>query len=87
MCGAIPPLPNTPSWRGAELSTGTNLPLFTFSLRVTDKISHPYKTRNIILDILIFLGCSTGQENMNDFGNIGMKVRTESKRRFEVWSS
>jgi hypothetical protein len=30
MSGAIPPLPNTPSWRGAQLkkkSTGTNLPL------------------------------------------------------------
>jgi hypothetical protein len=27
MRGAIPPLPNTPSWRGAQLSTGTNLPL------------------------------------------------------------
>jgi hypothetical protein len=28
MCGAIPPLPNTPSWRGAQLkSTGTTLPL------------------------------------------------------------
>jgi hypothetical protein len=27
MRGAIPPLPNTPSWRGAQLSTGTTLPL------------------------------------------------------------
>jgi hypothetical protein len=27
MLGAIPPLPNTSSWRGAWLSTGTNLPL------------------------------------------------------------
>jgi len=28
MSGAIPPLPNTPSWRGAWLySTGTALPL------------------------------------------------------------
>jgi hypothetical protein len=27
MRGAIPPLPNTPSWRGASLSTGTTLPL------------------------------------------------------------
>jgi hypothetical protein len=27
MSGAIPPLPNTPSWRGALLSTGTTLPL------------------------------------------------------------
>jgi len=28
MRGAIPPLPNTPSWRGAQLkkSTGTTLP-------------------------------------------------------------
>jgi hypothetical protein len=27
MRGAISPLPNTPSWRGASLSTGTTLPL------------------------------------------------------------
>jgi hypothetical protein len=27
MRGAIPPLPNTPSWHGAYLSTGTTLPL------------------------------------------------------------
>jgi len=27
MRGAIPPLPNTSSWRGAQLSTGTTLPL------------------------------------------------------------
>jgi hypothetical protein len=29
MCGAIPPLPNTPSWRGAQFkkSIGTTLPL------------------------------------------------------------
>jgi hypothetical protein len=27
MSGAIPPFPSTPSWRGAELSTGTTLPL------------------------------------------------------------
>jgi hypothetical protein len=33
MRGAIPPLPNTPSWRGAQFKkegTGTTLP-FTFS--------------------------------------------------------
>jgi hypothetical protein len=24
MSGVIPPLPNTPSWRDAQLSTGTN---------------------------------------------------------------
>jgi hypothetical protein len=27
MCGAVPPLPNTSSWRGAWLSTGTSLHL------------------------------------------------------------
>jgi hypothetical protein len=27
MHGATPPLPNTSSWRGAYLSTGTTLPL------------------------------------------------------------
>jgi hypothetical protein len=27
MSGAIPPLPNTPSWRGAHSRTGTTLPL------------------------------------------------------------
>jgi hypothetical protein len=27
MRGAIPPLPNTSSWRGVQLSTGTTLPL------------------------------------------------------------
>jgi hypothetical protein len=31
MSGAIPPLPNTPSWHGAYLSTGTTLP-FLLSL-------------------------------------------------------
>jgi len=36
MRGAIPPLPNTPSWRGAqEKSTGTTLP-FTFSINNTN---------------------------------------------------
>jgi hypothetical protein len=30
MRGAIPPLPNTSSWRGAQLGTGTTLPFFTF---------------------------------------------------------
>jgi len=25
MCGDIPPLPNTPSWRGAHIRTGTTL--------------------------------------------------------------
>jgi len=29
MRGAIPPLPNTPSWGGASLSTGTTLLYFT----------------------------------------------------------
>jgi hypothetical protein len=33
MSGAIPPLPNTSSWRGAYLSTGITLPLpFTLTL-------------------------------------------------------
>jgi hypothetical protein len=29
MCGTVPPLPNTPSWHGAQLKTsiGTTLPL------------------------------------------------------------
>jgi len=30
MRGAIPPLPNTSLWRGAYISTGTNVPSFTF---------------------------------------------------------
>jgi hypothetical protein len=30
MCGAIPPLPNTPSWRGAELEHRDNF-TFTFT--------------------------------------------------------
>jgi hypothetical protein len=30
MPGAIPPLPNTSSWRGAELSAGTTLRLPTY---------------------------------------------------------
>jgi len=37
MRGAIPPLPNTPSWRGAQLkkSTGTTLPyLYLYQLNV-----------------------------------------------------
>jgi hypothetical protein len=28
MCGAVPPLPHTPSWRGAQLSIGI-VPYFT----------------------------------------------------------
>jgi len=37
MSGAIPPLPNTPSWRGARLSAGTTLPFtsVTQSMSVT----------------------------------------------------
>jgi len=33
MRGAIPPLPSTPSWRGAQLSTGTALPSIYLQLR------------------------------------------------------
>jgi hypothetical protein len=32
MCGAIPPLPNTPSWRGAQSNRRDN---FTFTFKVT----------------------------------------------------
>jgi hypothetical protein len=38
MCEAIPPLPNTSSWCGAKLNTGTTLPL-----------SKKMETRNIYL--------------------------------------
>jgi hypothetical protein len=42
MRGTIPPLPNTPSWRGAQLksSTGTTLPL-TFTVPLMDKHTVP----------------------------------------------
>jgi hypothetical protein len=33
MRGAIPPLPNTSSWRGAQWSTGTTLPLLFILMR------------------------------------------------------
>jgi hypothetical protein len=35
MRGAILSFPNTSSWRGAELSTGTTLP-FTFFLKIEE---------------------------------------------------
>jgi hypothetical protein len=34
MCGAIPPLPNTPSWHGAHLKQGTTLPLLNLKFLV-----------------------------------------------------
>jgi hypothetical protein len=38
MCGAIPPHPNTPSWRGAQKRTGT-LPLpFTWQVCLSDAV-------------------------------------------------
>jgi hypothetical protein len=49
MRGAIPPLPNTSSWRGAWLSTGTTLPLLMpliaredFSASVRTESFKPY---------------------------------------------
>jgi hypothetical protein len=45
MRGTILPLPNTPSWRGAYLSTGTTLPLPSYHkrfLKVTCFIIHNY---------------------------------------------
>jgi hypothetical protein len=40
MSGAIPPLPNTPSWRGAQLKHRDNF-TFTFTLSlVQDKLSN-----------------------------------------------
>jgi len=43
MSEAIPPLPNTPSWRGAQLkkSTGTTLP-FTFIHRSVRDLQNTY---------------------------------------------
>jgi hypothetical protein len=38
MRGAIPPLPTTPSWRGASLSTGTTLSLPLRTLELVSKI-------------------------------------------------
>jgi hypothetical protein len=41
MRGAIPPLPNTSSWRGSEFSTGTAFPLpFTFDEIKTSWVGH-----------------------------------------------
>jgi hypothetical protein len=34
MSGAIPPLANTSSWRGAQLSTGTTLPLSLLAIEI-----------------------------------------------------
>jgi hypothetical protein len=58
MRGAIPPLPNTPSWRGAQLkSTGTTLPLPSTS----DKVHFVYtKNSNMKTTTNIFgYGCSS----------------------------
>jgi hypothetical protein len=58
MRGAIPPLPNTPSWRGALLSTGTT---YSESTRPKDRIwnmpscedhmhtKSPYKCVSVLL--------------------------------------
>jgi len=45
MSGATPPLPNTSSWRGAWLITGTALP-FTFMPK--DESGLKFKTRQDI---------------------------------------
>jgi hypothetical protein len=42
MRGAIHPLPNTSSWRGAHLSTGTTLPLPLPSEDYESKVTFTY---------------------------------------------
>jgi len=42
MIEAIPPLPNTPSWRGADLKHRDNF-TFSFYLKIRDHVSHSYK--------------------------------------------
>jgi len=37
MRGAIPPLPNTPSWRGAQLRTEATLPLLCIRNKLNTK--------------------------------------------------
>jgi hypothetical protein len=39
MCGAIPQLPNTPSWRGSQKSTGKLLPLMMMMMMMMMMIS------------------------------------------------
>jgi len=48
MYGAIPPLPNTPSWRGVQLirSTGTTLTLLSIPLNSTQSFKISCK-RNV----------------------------------------
>jgi hypothetical protein len=52
MSGAIPPLPNTPSSRGAELkeSTGTSLPLPLYHLTdIHEKYSNVRQSREVVI--------------------------------------
>jgi hypothetical protein len=43
MSGAIPPLPNTPSWRGAELKTSTGTTLLLPFIYLGSNLSHPHR--------------------------------------------
>jgi hypothetical protein len=55
MSGAIPPLPNMPSWRGAQ-STGTTLPLYPLDRRRSGPQSWPGRGEdgeNCIMEIFI----------------------------------
>jgi hypothetical protein len=45
MRGAIPPLPNTPSWHGAWLSTGTTLPFLPYTTSSANKTPSGSQTR------------------------------------------
>jgi len=46
---AIPPIPNTPSWLGALLSTGTTLPLPLPTTMAKYRINEQHANRSIIL--------------------------------------
>jgi hypothetical protein len=55
MCGATPPLPLKSSWRGAQLSTGTNLPLpFTFYQASWDILHRRKSVFKSLLEEFIF---------------------------------
>jgi len=56
MRGAIPPLPNTCSWRGSQFRTGTTLPLLLL-LTSTGGLYQKYSDRGLGLD----LGAGTDQ--------------------------
>jgi hypothetical protein len=70
MDGAILPLPNTPSWCGAELKSQGQLYLFT--LTVNRKVHNPEDGGSMIFETLVFHHNTTRRHNSEhlDLGNL-----------------